>query len=85
MPTTSFTTRMDSELKSALEEIACYEDRSASYIANQAIAAYVKERRQTRELVRIGLQLVDRGASVSEAAIDKWMTGSEDAPFPKPE
>ena len=85
MPTTSFTTRIDSELKSELEQIARYEDRSTSYIANQAIAAFVEERRQTHELVRVGLQLVDKGVSISEAAIDEWMVGDEEAPFPNAE
>ena len=82
MPTTSFTTRIDSDLKSELEQIVRYEDRSASYIANQAIAAFVEERKQTHELVRVGLQLVDKGVSISESAIDKWMVDSEDTPFP---
>lgn len=85
MPTSSFTTRIDSKLKSALEEIAQYEDRSASYIANQAISAFVEERKQTHELVRVGLQLVDKGISISETAIDDWLSGDENAAFPKPD
>ncbi len=85
MPTTSFTTRMDQNLKSELEKIARYEERSASYIANKAISAFVEERKLTHELVQTGLKLADQGISISESAVDEWMTGPDDAPFPAPE
>lgn len=84
MSTTSFTTRMDSELKSDLEQIARYEDRSASYIANQAIQAFVNERKATRELVNLGLEMVDRGAKgISPEAVHAWMQSEDDHPFPR--
>ncbi|NRA85894.1 MAG: hypothetical protein HRU28_00580 [Rhizobiales bacterium] len=85
MPTTTFTTRIDTELKTRLEKIARFDDRSASYMANRAIQNMVEEREATRDLVQTGLELVERGVSVSEAAVDKWMRGSEDAPFPEPD
>lgn len=85
MSSTSFTTRMDKNLKDSLEQIARYEDRSASYIANQAISAFVEERKQTHNLIRVGLKLIDNGMSISESAIDDWMAGDEDAPFPSAE
>lgn len=82
MPTTSFTTRMDKDLKSELEQIARYEDRSASYIANQAIQAFVDERKATRELLDLGLEMIDQGAKgLSAQAIHHWMQGDEDHPF----
>lgn len=82
MPTTSFTTRMDKDLKSELEQIARYEDRSASYIANQAIQAFVDERKATRELLDLGLEMIDQGAKGQSAqAIHHWMQGDEDHPF----
>ena len=68
MPMTSFTTRIDSELKANLEQIARYDDRSASYVANQAIKALVDERKATRELVETGLMLVEKGAPSIPAA-----------------
>jgi predicted transcriptional regulator len=85
MPTASFTTRIDSELKSELEQIARYEDRSASYIANQAIRNFVEERKATRELVELGLEMVERGApGIPEEDIEAWLMADEEQPFPKP-
>ena len=86
MATTSFTTRIDSELKAELEQIARFENRSASYMANQAIRALVDERKATRELVELGLELVDAGAPTLAADdIHAWMLDDDDAaPFPAP-
>ena len=52
--TTSFTTRIDSDLKKRLEKIARLDDRSASYVVNQAIEAMVQDREYTHSLIRIG-------------------------------
>ena len=86
MSSTSFTTRIDSDLKSRLEKIARLEDRSASYIANQAIRALVEDREYTHELIRIGLEQIDAGESISEEEMDEWAESrakGEDRPFPK--
>ena len=83
MATTSFTTRIDSELKAELEQIARYDDRSASYVANQAIKALVEERKATRELVETGLMMVEKGApSIPAADIHDWFMADDDRPFP---
>lgn len=85
MPTASFTTRIDAELKAELEQIARFEDRSASYMANQAIRNFVEERKATRELVEIGLEMVERGApGIPEEDIDAWLAADDEQPFPKP-
>ncbi|ODS24661.1 hypothetical protein AB835_02745 [Candidatus Endobugula sertula] len=85
MPTIPFTTRLDTELKARLEEIAQYEDRSTSYVANRAIQNFVEEREATRELIKVGLNLAEKGVSISESAIDSWLNSPEDTPFPKPD
>jgi len=85
MPTIPFTTRLDTTLKAKLEVIAQYEDRSTSYVANRAIQNFVEEREATRELIEIGLQLVEKGVSISESAIDSWLNSPEDTPFPEPD
>lgn len=83
MPMTSFTTRIDSELKADLEQIARFDDRSASYVANQAIRALVEERKATRELIETGLMLVEKGApSIPAADIHDWFMADDDRPFP---
>ena len=80
MPTTTFTTRLDVDLKERLQKIAQYDRRSASFMAN-----LVEEREATREIVKTGLKLAEKGISVSEDAVAAWMNGPEDAPFPKPD
>ena len=61
MASASFTHRMDPDLRVELEKIARFDDRSASYIANLAIRAFVEERQATRELVLEGLRQVEAG------------------------
>lgn len=86
MPTSTFTTRIDVDLKERLQKIAQYDRRSASFVANQAILNLVEEREATRELVELGLAMVEQGApSISSEAIHAWMNGPEDAPFPEPD
>lgn len=84
MATTSLTTRIDTQLKAELEEIARFEDRSASYMTIQAIRALVEERKATRELVELGLAMVEQGASsIPAAAVHEWFLADDDtAPFP---
>lgn len=84
MASASFTHRMDPELKSELERIARFDDRSASYVANMAIRAFVDERQATRDLVREGLRQVKAGApSIPAEAIQDWLLGDDDQPFPE--
>jgi len=85
MPTTSFTTRIDTDLKAELEEIARMENRSASFMANQAIKSLVEERKATRELIELGLEMVEAGAStIAPDDIHAWLLAEdENAPFPE--
>jgi len=83
MPTTSFTTRIDADLKTDLEQIAQFEDRSASYMANLAIRNFVEERKATRELVDLGLEMVARGVpGIAPDAVHEWMLADDERPFP---
>lgn len=84
MGTSIFSTRIDSDLKEELQRIAKAERRSASFIANQAIENLVAERRATRELVELGMQLAEQGASSIPAEdIHSWILAEDDtAPFP---
>ncbi len=85
MPTVPFTTRIDTKLKTQLEKIAQYEDRSASYIANRAIQNLVDEREATRELIKTGLEIIDKGVSISSEAVNNWFQADDDRPFPEPD
>ena len=62
MASASFTHRMDPELRAEIERIARFEDRSASYVANQAIRGLRRRTTATRNLVREGLRQVETGA-----------------------
>ena len=85
MPTASFTTRIDADLKAELEAIARFEDRSASWLANQAIRNFVDERIATRELLRAGLALIDGGAEgLGPRDVHEWLAADEERPFPGP-
>jgi predicted transcriptional regulator len=74
---------MDPDLRAELERIARFDDRSASYIANLAIRAFVEERQATRELVLEGLRQVEVGApSVPVDEVQDWLLAGDDRPFP---
>lgn len=84
MATTSFTTRIDTDLKAQLDRIARFEDRSASYMANQAIRVFIEERLATRDLVETGLALIDRTApSMTAKDVHDWLKADDDRPFPE--
>lgn len=86
MPTVSFTHRIDADLKADLEEIARFENRSASHMANQAIQNLVEERKATLALLQTGLDLIEQGApTVAAEDIHAWILAEDDsAPFPDP-
>ena len=83
MATVSFTHRIDTDLKTELEKIAKYDDRSAAYVANQAIKNFVDERQATRELIETGLALIENGApSISAEDMHSWLLSEEEQDFP---
>jgi predicted transcriptional regulator len=84
MTTTTFTTRIDLDLKKRLEQVAERDKRSASYMANLAIQNMVEEREATRELVFVGLELAKSGRAIAEEDIDQWLRNPEDTAFPAP-
>ena len=84
MATTSFTSRIDSELKMQLDRIARFDDRSASDMANQAIRIFIEERLATRDLIETGLALVEHGApTLAPDAVHDWLEADDDRFFPK--
>lgn len=85
MATTIFTTRIDLGLKERLQKIAELDQRSASYMANKAIEQMVEEREAMRSYIETGVMLADKGIGISEQAMDAWMEGPIDAPFPEPD
>lgn len=82
MTTTTFTTRIDLDLKKRLEQLAERDKRSASYVANLAIQNMVEQREATRELVLVGLELAKAGPSMSEEDVDIWLRNPEATALP---
>ncbi len=74
------TTEIDAGLNQALEEIARFDNRSASDLADQAIRNLVEERLVTRDLVHSGLRLVDAGdvKAVDSVDVHSWLLSDED-------
>jgi predicted transcriptional regulator len=77
------TTEIDAGLNRDLEEIARFDNRSASDLADQAIRNLVEERLATRELVRHGLRLIDAAEikAVESSEVHGWLLSDEDS-FP---
>jgi predicted transcriptional regulator len=88
MPTVPFSLRIDAEIKARLEDEARREDRSAAYVAQQAIRAYIETRERTRAAVHAAELEADKGVFISSAAMDAWVHswGSEnERPAPEPD
>ncbi|MBL4786438.1 MAG: hypothetical protein JKY49_13525 [Cohaesibacteraceae bacterium] len=51
----------------------------------QLTAAQLEERAATYALLKIGLQLVERGVSISGNVVDQWLRTDDDQPFTEPD
>jgi len=83
-----FTMRLDPELKSWLETEAKRKDRSASYLAKQAIQNMKNEAEARAEMVREAVAEAEEGFFISEEAMTQWFDsiGSEnELPEPEPD
>jgi len=71
--TTILSVRIDRETKKQLEALARQARRSKSFLAAEAISAFVEaERWQLAEMQR-GLDELDRGRSVPHADVSAWL------------
>ncbi|MEE9446856.1 MAG: hypothetical protein V3V09_02790 [Arenicellales bacterium] len=81
MPTVPFSLRIDSEIKTQLEREARSLDRSASYIANQAIISFLQARAYKRKAIQDAIVKADEGVFISSQAmgtwVDSWGTDAE--------
>jgi predicted transcriptional regulator len=83
-----FTLRLDPELKQWLEDEARRRDRSAGWLAKQAIENLKQATELKRQLVQAAIEDAEKGVFVSGDAVHSWMetwdTG-EEASLPKPD
>ena len=65
--------RLDPEVKKRLEALATRSKRSKSFLAAEAIAAYVDAEDWQLEEIGVGLKDLDNGQTVSHDAVSKWL------------
>jgi predicted transcriptional regulator len=81
-----FTLRLDPDLKEWLEEEAGRRDRSAGWLAKQAIEAMRQASEAKRRLIQDAVQEADKGAFVSQQTVHAWMARwdtDEETPVPE--
>ena len=71
--TTTLSVRIDSETKNQLEALAKRARRSKSFLAAEAIAAYVEAERWQLDEIQGGLQELDKGRAVAHKDVSKWL------------
>ena len=86
MTTERLSLRIDADLKKSLEREARREDRSASYLAVKAIEALLRNRAEKRAAIRAALVEAEKGAFISQNAMDTWVSSwGSDAELPPPD
>ena len=88
MPSSSFSMRIDDELKSAIEEEARREDLSAAQVVTRAVRSHLLAQEAERAAVEAALVEADKGIFISSEAMMAWVQswGSDDElPMPKPD
>ena len=86
MTAARFSLRLDSELKSWLEEEAKRQDRSAAWLAKKAIESLKRQSEAERQMIREAVTEADKGVFVSEEKVTQWFEalGTENE-LPRPE
>lgn len=86
MPSATFSMRLDTKTKTALETEARRQDRSSAYIAKEAIESYLDKQAYKRESLAAAIAEADKGVFVSGEAVDRWMESWDtDTELPRPE
>ena len=65
--------RIDLETKKRLEALAKSSRRTRSFLAAEAIAAYVQAESWQLEEIHAGLKELDAGRSVSQKKVARWL------------
>ena len=86
MASTTFSMRMDADIKRRLEDEAAREDRSAAYVANQAIEDFLVRQDLMRASIHEAIGEADKGIFISGEAVERWMerwADGHEEPFPE--
>jgi predicted transcriptional regulator len=71
--TTTLSVRLDVQTKKRLEALARRARRSKSFLAAEAIAAYVEAESWQLDEIHAGLQALDAGRSVPHEDVSAWL------------
>ena len=88
MSDSRFTLRLDPELKQWLEDEARRRDRSAGWLAKQAIEGLKRATELKRRTIEDAVQEADKGVFVSQEAVHAWMDTwdtEQEVPAPSPD
>ena len=88
MGTVSVSFRIDEDAKARLKREAELEERSESYIANQAIKQYLDRQQRRRHMLDQALVEADKGTFISSEVMHEWVDswGSDkETPLPEPD
>jgi predicted transcriptional regulator len=88
MTTARFSLRLEPELKDWLEAEAKRKDRSAGYIATQAIQSLKRATEAKRQMIQDAMAEAEKGEFVSEEAVHAWMDSwdtDNELPMPEPD
>ena len=88
MTTARFSLRLEPELKDWLEAEAKRKDRSAGYIASQAIQSLKLATEAKHQIIQDAMAEAEKGEFVSEEAIHAWMDSwdtEKELPMPAPD
>jgi RHH-type rel operon transcriptional repressor/antitoxin RelB len=71
--TTTLSVRIDNDTKNQLEALAKRARRSKSFLAAEAIAAYVEAESWQLDEIHAGLRELDKGRVVAHEDVSKWL------------
>ncbi len=71
--TTTLSIRLDPQIKKRLDALAARSKRSKSFLAAEAIEAYVNSEEWQLEEIRAGIEDIDHGRSMSHERVANWL------------
>jgi RHH-type rel operon transcriptional repressor/antitoxin RelB len=71
--TTTISIRLDAKTRNSLERLARRARRSRSFLAAEAIAAYVESERWQLEEIQGGIDELDSGRGIRHDDVSKWL------------
>jgi RHH-type rel operon transcriptional repressor/antitoxin RelB len=86
MPSTTFTLRVEPEVKKRLEKLAKSTGRSRSFLAAEALSAYLDVNEWQVAGVKRAMASLDRGEGVPHKEVADWVKswgGKRERPAPK--